>query len=157
MDIQPKPISNDGLLSSMYRVKVNLSNPTAEIKSQVNWFEHRFSENCVLVTTNVQIFLNRSIGTLDAIEREEVIPFSLRFSLRFQPWTSIKGYGTIPIQREFDIPQAKMIFKRLATFHAICAVLQEEQPNIFDNIRNKIGGKILILYIYCESKGILHV
>lgn len=47
-----------------------------------------------------------------------------------------KGYGILPVQPGFNILEAKIIFKKMATFHSICAVLQEEQPNIFSNFQN---------------------
>lgn len=46
-----------------------------------------------------------------------------------------KGYGLSSIQRGCNISEAKVIFKKLATFHAICAVLQEEKPDIFANFK----------------------
>lgn len=45
------------------------------------------------------------------------------------------GYGLASIQRGCNIPETKVIFKKLATFHAICAVLQEQQPDIFANFK----------------------
>lgn len=47
-----------------------------------------------------------------------------------------KGYGILPIQRGYNIPEAKAILNRLALFHAVYAVLEEEQPGIFANFKN---------------------
>lgn len=44
---------------------------------------------------------------------------------------SSKGYQVL--NRGYNIPEAKSILKRVAVFHAISAVLQEEHPNIFVN------------------------
>lgn len=46
-----------------------------------------------------------------------------------------KGYRMASIQRGFDLAEAKTILKKSAIFHAIGAVLQEEQPNIFANFK----------------------
>lgn len=47
-----------------------------------------------------------------------------------------KGYGMASIQQGFNLSEAKFILKKLATFHGICAVLQEQQPNIFENYKH---------------------
>lgn len=48
----------------------------------------------------------------------------------------VKGYGVLPAHPGFNISQAKAILKRMATLHAIGAVLQEENPNIYANFQN---------------------
>ena len=47
-----------------------------------------------------------------------------------------KGYCVLPTQPGYNIAQAKAIFKRMATFHAIGAVLREENPDIFVNFKS---------------------
>lgn len=47
-----------------------------------------------------------------------------------------KGYGVLPAQPGYNIVQAKAILKRMATLHAIGAVLQEENPDIFRNFKS---------------------
>lgn len=47
-----------------------------------------------------------------------------------------KGYKIIPAQPGYDIPQAKIILKKMAMLHSICAILQEEQPNILHNFKS---------------------
>lgn len=47
-----------------------------------------------------------------------------------------KGFGILPAQPGYDISQTKEILKRMATLHSVCAILQEEQPNIFDNFKS---------------------
>lgn len=49
---------------------------------------------------------------------------------------AFKGYGIVPVLPGFNIHEAKAILKRLATFHATCAVLQQDQPNIFSIFKN---------------------
>lgn len=46
-----------------------------------------------------------------------------------------KGYILSSIQNGFNISESKSILRKLAMFHAICAVLQENQPNIFHNYK----------------------
>lgn len=46
-----------------------------------------------------------------------------------------KGYGVASIQKGFDLAEAKTILTKSATFHAICAVIQQEHPNIFANFK----------------------
>lgn len=46
---------------------------------------------------------------------------------------SIEGYKVLPRSQGYNIPEAKAILKRMATFHAICAAVQEEHPDIFAN------------------------
>lgn len=55
-----------------------------------------------------------------------------------------KGYKftMASIQNGFNLAETKAILKKLATFHAICAVLQEEKPHIFANF--KYGNSVLI-------------
>lgn len=36
----------------------------------------------------------------------------------------------------FDLIQAKMILSKLATFHSLCATLQDKQPNVFVNFEH---------------------
>lgn len=47
---------------------------------------------------------------------------------------SSKGYQVL--NRGYSIPEAKSILKRMAVFHAVSAVLQEEDPNIFVNFNS---------------------
>lgn len=49
---------------------------------------------------------------------------------------TLKGYEMASIQQGFNLDEAKTILKKLATFHAICAVLQEQQPDIFANYKH---------------------
>lgn len=49
---------------------------------------------------------------------------------------SVKGYKPRSPELGFNVPETKAVLKRLASFHAISAVLQEDQPNIFTNIKN---------------------
>lgn len=53
---------------------------------------------------------------------------------------SANGYSVLPVQSGYSISQTKIILKRLATFHAVCAVLQEVEPNIFEHF--KTGGEL---------------
>lgn len=48
---------------------------------------------------------------------------------------SKKGYQVMPPTRGFNLAETKAILKKLATFHAINAVLQNEQPNIFEGFK----------------------
>lgn len=47
-----------------------------------------------------------------------------------------KGYETLPAQPGYNIAQTKAILKRMAKFHAIGAILQEENPNIYTNFKS---------------------
>lgn len=49
---------------------------------------------------------------------------------------AIQGYGIVHVLPGFNIHEAKVILKKLASFHAVCAVLQEEQSDIFENFKN---------------------
>lgn len=53
-----------------------------------------------------------------------------------------KGYCILPAQPGYDISQTKAILKRLALFHAIGAVLQQEQPDIFTSSKNFKSGQL---------------
>lgn len=55
---------------------------------------------------------------------------------------TVKGYSTLAAQPGYDIPQAKAILKRMAVLHAIGAVLQQEQPNIFTISENFKNGQL---------------
>lgn len=46
-----------------------------------------------------------------------------------------KGYGIASVLRGFNFEEAKIVLKKAATLHAIHAVLQEEDPNIFENFK----------------------
>lgn len=48
---------------------------------------------------------------------------------------SVKGYRTVPGTNGYNFAEAKAIVKRIAQFHAISAVLNEEQPNIYANFQ----------------------
>lgn len=47
-----------------------------------------------------------------------------------------KDYGIRATKDGFDLIQAKMILSKLATFHALCATLQDKQPNVFENFKH---------------------
>lgn len=47
-----------------------------------------------------------------------------------------KGYRLAPIQSGLNMAEAKAVLKELAVFHAICAVLQENQADIFANFKH---------------------
>lgn len=49
---------------------------------------------------------------------------------------TLKGYGLSSVKCGFDMVETKMALKKVATLHACCAVLQEHQPNIFDNFQH---------------------
>lgn len=51
---------------------------------------------------------------------------------------SVKGYKSRPAAHGLNLAETQAVLKRIATFHAICATLQEEQPDIFDDL--KYGG-----------------
>lgn len=44
---------------------------------------------------------------------------------------SVKGYHVLPATRGYNLSETKLILRKMALFHAICAVLQEEQSDIF--------------------------
>lgn len=48
---------------------------------------------------------------------------------------SAKGYQAQSPAQGFDVHETRAVLKRAATFHAICAVLQEEQSDIFGNFK----------------------
>lgn len=48
---------------------------------------------------------------------------------------SAKGYQARSPAHGFNMQETKAVLRRVATFHAICAVLQEEQPDIFANFK----------------------
>lgn len=45
------------------------------------------------------------------------------------------GYRIASVYRGFNFEEAKVILKKAATLHAIHAVLQQEEPTIFENFR----------------------
>lgn len=49
---------------------------------------------------------------------------------------SVKGYQVRSPTQGFDIHETKAILQRVATFHTICAVLQEQEPHIFTNFKS---------------------
>lgn len=48
---------------------------------------------------------------------------------------SVKGYQMKTTKDGFDLIHAKMILSKLAKFHAVCAALNEQQPDIFKNFQ----------------------
>lgn len=48
---------------------------------------------------------------------------------------SAKGYQMLAKKSGFNFIEAKAILEKIATFHAICAVLQEENPGVFANFK----------------------
>lgn len=46
------------------------------------------------------------------------------------------NYSTLPVRKGYDMNSTKVIFKKAAAFHAINAVLQQNEPNIFENYRD---------------------
>lgn len=51
-----------------------------------------------------------------------------------------KGYGILSVHQGLNFEEAKVVLKKAATLHAIHAVLQEQDPNIFENF--KYGKKL---------------
>lgn len=48
---------------------------------------------------------------------------------------SVKAYKSRPAALGLNVAETQAILKRVATFHAICAILQEEQSDIFQNFK----------------------
>lgn len=48
---------------------------------------------------------------------------------------SLDGYHIKTTKEGYDFVHAKMILTKLAKFHGICAILQQRQPNIFQNFK----------------------
>lgn len=46
-----------------------------------------------------------------------------------------KGYRLSPTKSGLNMAEAKGVLQKLATFHAICAVLRENQVDIFANFK----------------------
>lgn len=60
-----------------------------------------------------------------------------------------KAYQCYPLERGFDLCEAKIALRKMALFHAICAHLNEQHPQLFDNFRHgmcKCSTKIVIWY-----------
>lgn len=51
------------------------------------------------------------------------------------------GYRMISVQDGLDMNGAKLVLKKIAAFHAISAILQQDNPNIFKNF--KYGAKYI--------------
>lgn len=47
-----------------------------------------------------------------------------------------KGYAIRTSKEGYDITHTKMILSKLAKFHGMCAVLQEQHPDIFKNFKH---------------------
>lgn len=56
------------------------------------------------------------------------------------------GYGLSSIKRGCNISEAKVILRKSAIFHAICAVLQDQQPDIFVNFKYGIFSKFFLFF-----------
>lgn len=54
---------------------------------------------------------------------------------------SVKGYTISSKFIGLNLPDAKEVLRKAAIFHATCAVLQENEPNIFENFKH--GKNIL--------------
>lgn len=48
---------------------------------------------------------------------------------------SSKGYSIASVHRGFNFDEAKIVLKKAATLHSVHAVLQQEDPNIFENFK----------------------
>lgn len=46
-----------------------------------------------------------------------------------------EGYRVLAAKDGFNFEESKALLKRIAAFHAVCAVLQEEKPDIFANFK----------------------
>lgn len=55
-------------------------------------------------------------------------------AILFEDLTS-KEYRILSVYRGFNFEEAKIVLEKAATMHAIHAVLQEEQPNIFEHFK----------------------
>lgn len=47
-----------------------------------------------------------------------------------------KDYQILPANRGYNISEAKVILKKMALFHGICAVLQEKDADVFANFKS---------------------
>lgn len=56
---------------------------------------------------------------------------------------SQKGYKMPVRSNGLDIEHSKILLKKLAKFHATCAVLNEHQPGVFKNFKNGKHCKLL--------------
>lgn len=54
-----------------------------------------------------------------------------------------KGYELLPVEVGFNLSETKVVFRNLALYHSILSTLQEEDPNIFRNLKY---GKFSIVF-----------
>lgn len=72
-----------------------------------------------------------------------------------------KDYQILPASRGYNIPESKVILKKLAVFHAICAVLQEKEADIFANFAYgwlNINKNLYCIFVcfWCSKKNIIN-
>ncbi|XP_055308988.1 uncharacterized protein LOC129572899 [Sitodiplosis mosellana] len=155
---EAKHVSANGesFLSSMYRVKVKFTNSLEDSNDKQESIAHliikvAFSDEDALDVELQQNMYDKEIefyGTiapqinkkLQELGEPQLVAecFGVCKTRRIiiLEDLAVKSYETQSIQRGYNIQEAKVILKRLATFHAICAALQDEQSDIFANIKS---------------------
>lgn len=63
------------------------------------------------------------------------------------------GYKVEPVQRGFNLEEAKTILKKCAALNAACAILQQRQPNIYKNFQT---GEFIVKCLKIQLKNMFH-
>ncbi|XP_055301832.1 uncharacterized protein LOC129568210 [Sitodiplosis mosellana] len=86
--------------------------------------------------TDVAPKINQKLSDLGESELfAELIGVCKSKSIMILEDLAAKGYRVLPAKEGFNFEETKAILKRIAIFHAACAVLQEENPDIFANFK----------------------
>lgn len=67
---------------------------------------------------------------------------------------SLKGYGLSTVRRGFNMVETKFILRKAAALHAINAVLQQNQPDIFKNFKHGMNS-ISCVFHYVSTKSVV--
>lgn len=81
--------------------------------------------------------INQALEKLNETNQLIATPYGVcvgNNAILFEDLTS-KGYGIASVHRGFNFDQAKTVLRKAATLHAIHAVLQEENSDIFENFK----------------------
>ncbi|XP_031636472.1 uncharacterized protein LOC116349260 [Contarinia nasturtii] len=147
--VKPFSAKENGFTSSMYRVKVTLDIPgkgVGEVKG-VKTLDLIVKE----AIGDAEFLQQYDVYKKELLFYEQIIP-KMNEKLKLLNETdmfpevygacksrniiiledlSVKGYQVLPVIRGYNVLETKSILRKLALFHAICAVLQEERSDIF--------------------------
>ena len=153
VQFEVRPATEDGFASSMFRVSVSFTRQSeSNVASDINLIvKIPVSDEIVRTAISTNNVYEKEIKFYSQIapkiyaaldQLNETKPVIARCygvcstnDALFLEDMAIKSYCISSACRGFNFDETKSVLQKLASFHAVNAVLQQNQPNIFENFK----------------------